>query len=410
MHVLGEVASAETIPSADILPVAVSARCRAGCPNGPSGCNPPGEREARRSAIIKRSAGAEIMSSAPLSQKFGLQAVTGEYAGAETVLHFGSVDEELNVLRHGCGVFDLGWRGKLVVSGEDRVRWLNGMVSNNTRDLPQDAGNYSFVLNAQGHIQGDLLVFQRGEFYVLESEMGEIVGIREFLDRFIIMDDVEIGDISEKLTSIGVSGPLALQVLQSAGLLTVALKPGQLLDGHWNGHGFTLVRDPVAVRNWYELWLAPANVEAFWNLLLSSGAAPVGAEALEWQRILLGLPRVGVDTGARELAQETGQDYALHYAKGCYIGQEIVERIRARGQVHRRFTGLLLEGGVATRGSKVMAGEKEIGRITSSAEIMVEGVARSVALGYVKRSSAEPGVSLHVDGYAASITELPFQF
>ncbi len=102
--------------------------------------------------------------------------MTGEYAGAETVLRFGSAADELDALRHGCGVFDLGWRGKLVVSGEDRVRWLNGMVSNNTRDLPQDFGNYSFVLNAQGRIQGDLLAFQRGEFYVLESEAGADCG------------------------------------------------------------------------------------------------------------------------------------------------------------------------------------------------------------------------------------------
>jgi folate-binding protein YgfZ len=350
------------------------------------------------------------MSSASLSQKFGLQAVIGEYAGGETVLRFGSVDEELNALRHGCGLFDLGWRGKLVLSGEDRVRWLNGMVTNNTRDLPQDYGNYSFVLNAQGHIQGDLLVFQRGEFYVLESEVREIPRIREFLERFVIMDDVEIGDISEKLTSIGIAGPLAVKVLQSAGLLTGALKPGQLSDGIWNGHGFTLVRDPVVVRNWYELWLAPDNVEAFWNLLRSAGAAAIGASALELQRILLGLPRVGVDTGARELAQETGQEYALHYAKGCYIGQEIVERIRARGQVHRRFTGLILEGGVAALGSNVKAGEKEMGHITSSAEITVDGVAHCVALGYVKRGSVGPGEILHVDGKAATITELPFQF
>ena len=79
----------------------------------------------------------------------------------------------------------------------------------------------------------------------------------------------------------------------------------------------------------------------------------MGAEALELQRILLGLPRVGADTGARELVQETGQDYALHYAKGCYIGQEIVERVRARGVVPRRFTGLLLEGGVAAPGARL---------------------------------------------------------
>jgi aminomethyltransferase len=350
------------------------------------------------------------MSIISVSQKFGLDAVAGEYAGAETVLRFGSVEEELKTLRQGCGVFDLGWRGKLVVSGEDRVRWLNGMVSNNTRDLAQDFGNFSFVLNAQGHIQGEVVAFQRGDFYMLECEAGEITAIREFFDKFIIMDDVEIGDVSDKLTSIGVAGPLALQVLENAGLTAGGLKPGELRDGSWDGHGFTLARDPVVVRNWYELWLAPGNVEAFWNKLLSSGAAAVGAEALEWQRILLGLPRVGVDTGARELVQETEQDYALHYAKGCYIGQEIVERVRARGVVPRRFSGLIVEGGVAAPGSKIMAGEKEIGEVTSGAQVVLDGVAHSVALGYVKRSAIAEGDSVQVDGRAAKVVALPFQW
>jgi folate-binding protein YgfZ len=338
--------------------------------------------------IIGGPTGGLNMSSIPLAQKFGLQAVAGIYAGSETVLRFSSAAEELNALRHGCGVFDLSWRGKLVVSGEDRVRWLNGMVTNNTRDLRLDFGNYNFVLNAQGRIQGDLLAFQRGEFYVLESEMSQIASIREFFERYIIMDDVEIGDISGGLTSIGVAGPRAVEVLSAAGLIPAASKPGQALDGKWEGIGFTLVRDPVEVRNWYELWLAAENVEAFWNKLVAAGAAPVGAEALEWHRILLGLPRVGVDTSARELPQETGQEYALHYSKGCYIGQEIVERIHARGQVHRRFSGLIVDGGAPAPGSKVMAGEKEMGEITSSAEMVVDGVRRSLALGYVRREPA----------------------
>lgn len=355
------------------------------------------------------------MSSTPLVQKFGLQAVAGEYGGAETVLRFASVAEELDALRHGCGVFDLGWRGKLVVSGDDRVRWLNGMVSNNTRDLRQDFGNYSFVLNAQGRIQGDLLAFQRGEFYILESELGQIAAIREFFERFIILDDVEIGDISARLTSIGVAGPRAVEVLRSAGLLPGAAKPGELLDGSWNGIGFSLVRDPIEARNWYELWLAPENAAAFWSALVAAGATPVGTAALEWQRILLGLLRIGVDTGVRELPQETGQDYALHHNKGCYIGQEIVERIRARGQVHRRLAGFIVEGKAPERGSKIMAGEKEIGEITSSAEIVLDGVARTLALGYAKHDAAAKGAdqgdeSLYVGGSPARIVALPFQF
>ena len=147
------------------------------------------------------------------------------------------------------------------------------------------------------------------------------------------MDDVEIGDISDKLTSIGVAGPLALQVLQSAGLPAGELKPGELAGRKL---GRTRLYPGARPGGGAELVRAVAGSGQRGGVLEQAagpaGAAPVGAEALEWQRILLGLPRVGVDTGARELVQETGQDYALHYAKGCYIGQEIVERVRARGE------------------------------------------------------------------------------
>jgi len=356
----------------------------------------------------------EIMSTTLLSKQFGEKAVAGEYAGGETVLHFGSAAEELHQLRHGCAAFDLGWRGKLVIGGEDRVRWLNGMVSNNTRDLPQDSGNFSYLLNAKGRIQADMLIYQRGDFYLLETDAGQLPAVRESLRRFVIMDDVEIEDISTRLASIGVAGPRAAEVLRDAGLVTGELastwKPGQVVDAVWEGRGFTLVRDPLAVRDWYEIWLAPENVEPFWKQLLSAGAAPAGAEALEWQRILLGVPRFGIDTGAGELAQETGQDYALHSAKGCYVGQEIIERVRARGQVHRGFFGLTLEGGPAARGSKVTSGDAEVGEITSSAVIPVEGVKRTVALGYLRRAQVNAEATLQVEGRPAKLAALPFQF
>jgi folate-binding protein YgfZ len=185
------------------------------------------------------------------------------------------------------------------------------------------------------------------------------------------------------------------------------LKSGQLADGSWEGRGFTLMRDPVARRNWHELWLSPDNAEAFWERLQAAGGSPVGAEALEWQRILLGLPRIGVDIRGNELVQETGQDHALHAAKGCYIGQEIVERVRSRGQVHRMLSGLIVEGALPSHGSKIMAGEKEVGEVASSAEVVVDGVARRVALGYVRRGAAD---ALQVEGNAAKLVPLPFQF
>jgi folate-binding protein YgfZ len=346
-------------------------------------------------------------------QKLGAGAIPGEYAGGETVLHFGSPAAELDALRHGCAVFDLGWRSKLVASGEDRVRWLNAMVSNNTRDLRQDFGNYSFVLNAQGRIQGDLLAFNRGDFYLLETEAAQMPALRSFFERYIIMDDVELGEISDRLTSIGVAGPRAAEMLCAAGLKPGAAHVGQLLDGSWNGIGFSLVRDPVEQRNWYELWLAPENVEAVWRALTEAGAAPVGAVALEWQRILLGLPRVGVDIGPRELPQETGQSYALNFSKGCYIGQEIVERIRSRGQVHRLLMGLVVEGDAPAHGSPVTAGDKEVGEIASSVKMVLDGVECTPALAYLRRNlvaelnESEP---LRVGESRARIASLPFQF
>jgi len=366
------------------------------------------------------------MPSTTFTQIFGDRAVSGTYAGAETVLHFGSPASELNELRSGCAAFDLGWRGKLVVSGEDRVRWLNGMVSNNTRDLTQDHGNYNFVLSPQGRIQADMVAYQRGDFYLLETEAAEVPVLREIFERYIIMDDVEIGDISTRLVSLGVGGPKTEEVLTHAGLvpegLTLAtMKAGQLADGLWSGAGtanaagYTLVKDAIVQRGWFELWLAPENVERVWQALLAAGASPVGAVALEWQRILLGLPRMQ-DMGGKVLPPETGQEYALHYSKGCYIGQEIVERIHARGQVHRRLVGLVLEGAAPEAGTKLLGGAdaKEVGEVASGAEIEINGTKHNLALAYVRQEfltglkNGSDGVAVTAAGIAARVVALPF--
>src|SRR5512146_1518837 len=91
----------------------------------------------------------------------------GEYCGADTASSFGDTRAEFWALRAGCAVYDLGWRSKIIVSGKDRVRWLNGMITNNIRDLQPGRGNYSFLLNPQGHIQGDLYAYNRGEYLML---------------------------------------------------------------------------------------------------------------------------------------------------------------------------------------------------------------------------------------------------
>jgi folate-binding protein YgfZ len=335
----------------------------------------------------------------------------GEYVGAQTPASFGSAAKELEALRSGVGVYDLSWRGKLVVTGEDRIRWMNGMVTNNVRDLPAQHGTFGYILNPQGRIQADATVFHRGDHLLLTSELSQLTKIKEYFDRYIIMDDVEINDVTEKLASIGVAGPLAAETLTRAGLLPRGLAVGEVIDSTFNGLGYSISRSPIEVNDSYEIWFAPENFAVIWDTIVNAGAAPAGSTAIEWQRVLKGLPRIGIDIGERELPQETGQEYALHYAKGCYIGQEIVERIHSRGNVNRVFSGLQLDGEAApARGTKIIANDKEVGEVTTSAVIPVAGSNRAVALGYLRREASAPGTTLKIAESNATVVPLPFIF
>ncbi len=133
----------------------------------------------------------------------------GSYRGADTPASFGDTAAEFRALLQGCAIVDMRWQAKLVLTGEDRVRWLNGMVTNNVRDLAPGHGDYSFLLNAQGRIQGDLVSYNRGDYLLVTTDREQAPAIAAIFDRYIIMDDVEVADISDKLATIGVAGPKA---------------------------------------------------------------------------------------------------------------------------------------------------------------------------------------------------------
>src|SRR3954454_19119666 len=115
----------------------------------------------------------------------------GEFGGAETAASFGDVAREFAALRSGAGVFDLGRRAKIVVSGNDRVRWMNGMVTNNIRDLTAGRGSYNFLLNAQGHILADMYIYNRGEYLLVDTDLSQKTAVLQLFDKYIIMDEVE---------------------------------------------------------------------------------------------------------------------------------------------------------------------------------------------------------------------------
>jgi folate-binding protein YgfZ len=329
----------------------------------------------------------------------------GEYRGAETATNFGDVNAELDALSTGCALFDLTRRAKFFVTGPDRARWLNGMVTNNIRDLAAGHGSYNFVLNPQGRIQGDLYVFNRGDSLLIDTEACQREKLREFLGKYIIMDDVEISSADDKLTAIGLAGPLRADFLKAISL-PADLEPLHVCETKYQNLPISLMR---ADRGHFEIWMDPRNATEIWSSMIAAGAKPVGSDAIELARIAAGIPRYGVDIRDRDLPQETGQSQALNFNKGCYVGQEIVERIHSRGAVHRSFTGFIFDGPLPTPGAKVQSGGKEVGELTSVASLPSRNGARMIGLGYIRREAAAAGAEMSVDGTKAKALSVPFK-
>jgi aminomethyltransferase len=154
--------------------------------------------------------------------------------------------------------------------------------------------------------------------------------------------------------------------------------------------------------------MSPEIAPKLWDALVLAGATPVGYEALEKFRVFAGVPKYGQDIRERDLPQETEQMHALHFSKGCYVGQEIVERIRSRGQVHRTFSGFLLEEPSAP-GTKVKVKDREMGELTSVARVPVNAGEKILGLGYIRREAGGPGAHVKIGEVEATVAALPFK-
>jgi len=337
-----------------------------------------------------------------------------EYRGATTAARFMDPQLEFAALSNTCGIYDLGFRARISLTGGDRVRWLNGMVTNNIRDLAAGNGVYAFLLNPQGRILGDMEVYNQGEALVVETDRGQLEKIVATFEHYIIMDDVEVTNISNQQTALGLAGPRSRAILNLAGIEVPNLQPLQVITPRCNCDcdcvECTVIRGDDAQQESYEVWLQPRDAYKTWQALLAAGATPVGSEALEMQRIVAGIPLYGVDIRERDLPQETEQMRALNFNKGCYVGQEIVERIHSRGNVHRKFTGFLVEGAAdIAAGAKIVSDEKEVGEITSVAVLRTHSGEQTVALGYIRREVGLPGREVTIGTVKANVIQLPLE-
>jgi aminomethyltransferase len=299
-----------------------------------------------------------------------------------------SPQQQLTALLEAAGVAPLAHIGWIEVTGEDRVRWLNGMTTNSIQALSSGESNYNFFLSAQGRIQGDAVALRLDTRILLGTAADRVPALIELLDRFVIMDDVELAE--HPSFGVLIAGPQAASSLAAIGLSGDELAPLHFDAMDWRGQKVAIIHaySPLVPR--FELWSeSPDAIAQITEALASAGATLVSDEALNHLRILEGTPLYGTDIHDKELPQETEQARALHFAKGCYLGQEIVERIRSRGNVHRTLRAFDLTGDLPAAHSVLEADGKAVGELTSVASVPLASGPRNLALGYIRREALE---------------------
>lgn len=314
----------------------------------------------------------------------------------------------LSELRGGAARVRRPERGVLEVTGDDRARWLDGMLTNAVADLApagEHSGCRALALTRQGRIVADPHVWARADAFLLELEAAAIPALREHLGSFLVADDVELRDATGDWVHFAVEGPDAAAMWDRAGLPV----PPQ------DGVAQATLGDLAVLAGGYSLCglggvqvLAPAEgADAIWQALAAVTAAEAGGDALELVRIEQGVPRLGADLSTDVLPAEARLEAAVSETKGCYTGQEVVARMRSRDRVSHLLVGLSFGSEEPPRvGTELEAEGRRRGEVTSSVQSDRFG---SIGLGFVPRALAEAGTPLTTAaGHAVRVATLPF--
>jgi folate-binding protein YgfZ len=302
-------------------------------------------------------------------------------------------------LRNGAAWLDLSARGKIKLTGEDRARLLHAMSTNHIQQLTPGAGCYAFFLSDKGRILADANVLCRPDHILLDVEPETREPLYQHLDHFIIADDVTLEDVTPALATIAVEGPDSIRVIERAG---APVPEASYATADWGNRVVARVSFTGSLGFFV---LVPTDEKPELIAALEAAGAVAGdAEAFRVVRLEHGKARYGEDISERFLAQEANQPQAMNFNKGCYLGQEIVERVRSRGQIHRVLMPLLLETKVAPEpGSKLQIGEASVAEITSAA--YSPALDRVAALGYVRSEHARPHTEMTLGDVRAEVAE-----
>src|SRR5580692_1489562 len=298
-------------------------------------------------------------------------AIIGTWFGCALPVRWTDPQEEEEFARQSVALIDKNCRAYLSFTAPDRARYLNAILTNDIKTLSVGQGNVSLLLNPQGHILAEIETYAQPESLFCVSYAMIRERLIEVVEKYIIMDDVTLTDETQRFGTLAMEGPRAAAVAQAlAGIdLSALVELGRVETTVASIPCQITKRSPGGVAG-CEFLAERAKLANLWQVLSESvkehGGGPMGYEALSAQRLAQGVPWFGYDFGEKQIPHEAGLEAShISYTKGCYTGQEIVERVRSRGQVNRRRVDLVFMGtSVPTAGEALTTAGKEAGYIT----------------------------------------------
>jgi folate-binding protein YgfZ len=306
----------------------------------------------------------------------------------------------------GAGVFDLSSRGRILVSGSDAVMFLNGLVTNDAKSLAVNSWIPAAFASVQGRLLAAVRIIHRGDGFLLDTEAATHEKVFKLLERFTMAGDFRVQDLTNETATLSLQGKAAFDLLRSEFDLASPLERGAVFHAP---NGCDILPATLTAESGFDIFMRAEDADGWREKLLTQGAVAVDDATREVLRIEAGIPLYGVDMDESTVLNETNLDDSISFTKGCYMGQEIIIRIKHRGHVAKKLTGILLDrhADVAPPGTTVLSErDEEIGRATSAC--VSPGLGRTIALAYVKFDYLAPGTKITLGGAPGEVTTLPF--
>jgi len=334
-----------------------------------------------------------------------------ECGGFVLPARYGDVVAEHRAVSEHVGVIDRSFVGKVTVTGRDRQAFLQGMLSNEVKSLLPGQGTSAAFLDAHGKVMSLLHLSVLDDRLLIELPPGSTAQTLQLLDKFLISEKAYFEAADDSFVVLAVEGPSAPALLASLAGRDLQLGPNQHVEVSIAGAPVRVIHRSETGAPGFQCWTMPFHGAALWRALVEAGATPVGVQALDILRTEAGIPWYGQDVDETVILPETRLEHVVSYNKGCYIGQEVVARVKYRGHVNRALSGLVLAGDrVPAAGATVLVEGQEIGRVTSAVRSIALG--KPIALGYIRREHFAPGTGVTVqDGNTpipAQVAGLPF--